>query len=212
MAFAIEVAALQRGLPFFLEIILAALDLVDDRFLVAAGDRRLEVLEALVRLAQERTAVFGIAAEAANFGAQLLDDLLPVVRALAEDFAQPLIIDVLGTFLVTGDAVDRRRDQGVERADCLGMLGHFSLLRGIVRCKNARGREPMRAAARKFTGARRKLLSLCRGALTMRGRVDGTDAKGAARADRASRGPRRRLHGDGNAGVGGADAGGSREF
>ena len=53
MGVAVEVAALQRRLPLVLEIILAALDLVDDRFFVAAGDRGFEVREALVRLAEE---------------------------------------------------------------------------------------------------------------------------------------------------------------
>ena len=53
LTFAVEIAALQRRLPFLLEIIFAALDLVDDRFFIASGDRRLEVLEPLVRLAEE---------------------------------------------------------------------------------------------------------------------------------------------------------------
>ena len=65
-------------------------------FLVAAGDRRLEVLEALVGLAHERATVLRIAAEPADFGAELLDHPLPLVRALAEDLAEALIVDVLG--------------------------------------------------------------------------------------------------------------------
>src|SRR5438270_1475257 len=53
MALALQFPALQRRLPFLLEIILTALDFVDDGFLVAAGDCGLEVLEPLVRLAEE---------------------------------------------------------------------------------------------------------------------------------------------------------------
>ena len=34
--------------------------------------------------------------EPPDFGAQLLDDLLALVGALAEDFAEPLVFDVLG--------------------------------------------------------------------------------------------------------------------
>ena len=104
----------ERGLELLLEIVLAALDLVDDRLLVAAGDRRLQVLEALVRLAEERAGLLGIAAQPANFGAQLLDDLLTLVGALAEDFAEALVVDVLGGVLIARDAVDGRRDQRVE--------------------------------------------------------------------------------------------------
>jgi len=48
-----QVAALQCSLPFRLEVILAALDLVDDRFFVAAGNRGFKVEPALVGLAQE---------------------------------------------------------------------------------------------------------------------------------------------------------------
>ena len=95
VALAVQIAALQRRLPLLLEIILAALDLVDDRFFVAASDRGLEVLEALVRLAEERAAVLRIAAEPAHFRAKLLDDLLTLVGALAENLAETLVVDVL---------------------------------------------------------------------------------------------------------------------
>src|SRR4051794_5688702 len=119
-----QVAALERRLPLRLEIILAALDLVDDRLLIAAGDRRFEILEPLVGLAEERSAVLGVAAQPPNLGAQLLHDLLALARPFAENLAEALVVDVLRAVLVAGDAVDRGRDQRVERADCLGMFGH----------------------------------------------------------------------------------------
>jgi hypothetical protein len=51
------VSAVERGLELLLEIVLAALDLVDDRGVVAAGHRGLEVKEALVGGAEEAAVV-----------------------------------------------------------------------------------------------------------------------------------------------------------
>src|SRR4051794_17235472 len=99
-----QVAALQRRLPFLLQVILAALHFVDDRLLVAAGDRSLEVLEPLVRLAEERSAVLGIAAEPPDLLAKLLDDLLALAGAPPEDFAEAFIVDVLRAVLVARNA------------------------------------------------------------------------------------------------------------
>ena len=109
-------AAFERGLELLLQIVLAALDLVDDRLFVAAGDRGLEVEEALVGLAQERAAVLGLAAQPADFGAQLFDDALALVwRARGTISRKRLAVDVRGGVLIAGDAVDRGRDQRVER-------------------------------------------------------------------------------------------------
>jgi len=59
-AFAAQMLAVERGLELFLEIVLAALDLVDDGLLVAAGERRLEVKEALVGLAMNEPSSSGL--------------------------------------------------------------------------------------------------------------------------------------------------------
>ena len=122
--FAVQVAALQRGLPFLLEVILSALDFVDDRFLVAAGDRGLQVLEPLVCLAEERSAVLRVATESPDFLAKLLDNFLALARAPPKYFAEAFVVDVLRAILVARNAVDRGRDQGVQRAGCFGMFGH----------------------------------------------------------------------------------------
>src|SRR5206468_7425666 len=42
-----------------------------------------------------------------------------------EDLAEALVIDVLCAVLIARDAVDRRRDQSVERADCTRMFRHL---------------------------------------------------------------------------------------
>jgi len=102
--------AVEGRLELVLEVIFAAFDLVDDRLLVAAGDRRLQILEALVSLAEKGAVVLGVAAEPAHFGAEALDHLLSLVGALAEYLAEALIVDVLGAVLVASDAVDRRRN------------------------------------------------------------------------------------------------------
>ena len=95
-----QIAAFERRFELLLEIILAALDFVDDRLLVAAGDRRLEVEEALVGLAEERAVVLRIAAEPADFGAQLLDRLAALAGALAEQLLEAAVaLDVGGGVL-----------------------------------------------------------------------------------------------------------------
>src|SRR5690348_11896033 len=145
-AFAVQRIAVQRRLEFVLQVILAALDLVDDRFLVAPGDRRLEILEPLVRLAEEGAVVFGIAAEAPNFGAEALHDLLALVGALAEDLPEAVVVDVLSALLITRDAVDRRGNERVEGTDCLGMFGH-RLFSADVRIGSGEERSNARADA-----------------------------------------------------------------
>ena len=93
---ALEISALERGLEFRLEVILAAVDLIDDRFFIATGDRGFEIEETLVRLAEERAVVLGVAAEAADFRPDLLDDLPALARALPELLLQPRAVDVGG--------------------------------------------------------------------------------------------------------------------
>ena len=83
VGFTVQIAALQRGLPLFFQIVLAALDLVDDRLLVAASDHRLQVLEALVRLAEERAGLFGIATQATNLFAKLAESDADVISVPA---------------------------------------------------------------------------------------------------------------------------------
>ena len=51
--FAVQHVRIQRCLELLLEIILAALDFVDDRLFILAGDRGFQILEPLVRLAEE---------------------------------------------------------------------------------------------------------------------------------------------------------------
>ena len=75
-----KVGVVEGGLELLLEIVLAALDLVDDRFLVATHDGRLKIDEALVGLAEERAVVLGIAAKTADFCAKLLDHAAGLVR------------------------------------------------------------------------------------------------------------------------------------
>ena len=113
--FAGQIAALERRFELLLEIILAALDFVDDRSLVATGDGGLEVEETLVGLAEERSVILRTAAEAGDFGAQLLDRFPAFVGALAKQLLEAAgALDVGGRVLVAGDAVDQRRGQRVE--------------------------------------------------------------------------------------------------
>jgi hypothetical protein len=79
-----------------------------------------------VGLAHEGAIVLGVAAEPADFLAQLFDDLLALVCALAENLAEALDLDVLGRIFVERDAVDGRVDQRVEGADLVRMfmIGH----------------------------------------------------------------------------------------
>ena len=74
-------------------------------------------------LAHERAAVFRVAAQAANFGAKLLDDLLALGRRARGKSRGSAVIDVRGRVLIARDAVDRRRDQRVERADLVVVVG-----------------------------------------------------------------------------------------
>src|SRR4051812_16945899 len=101
--FAAKRVAVERRLELVLEVILAAFDLVDDALLVAPGDRRLEVEEALVGLAHERAVVLGIAAEPADFGAKLLDDPLPLAGALSEQLLEAARLAVRGRVFIAGD-------------------------------------------------------------------------------------------------------------
>src|SRR3954465_6609058 len=109
--------AVERRFELGLEVILATLDLVDDGLLVTAGDRRLQIFEALVALAQKRAGFLRVAAQPADFGAKFLNDLLALVGAAAENLAEALIVDVLRRILIAGDAVDGGLDQRIERAD-----------------------------------------------------------------------------------------------
>ena len=54
-ALAGEMLVVERGLELLFEVILAAFDLVDDRLVIVAGDRRLEVEPCLVKAAEGRT-------------------------------------------------------------------------------------------------------------------------------------------------------------
>ena len=89
-------------------------------------------------LAHERAGILGIAAKPADVIAQVFDDLLTLVCALAKGFAKPLIIDVRGRILVAGDAVDRRRDQRVQRRDfVLAVVHALTPCTEGIRAKNA---------------------------------------------------------------------------
>ena len=116
-AFARQFLTVEGCFEFRLEIVLAALDLVYDRLLVATCNCGLEILEALVRLAHERTIVLRIAAKTPDLTAQVLYDLLALIGSLPEDFSEAFVIDVLGAIFVAGDAVDRSCDQRVEGTD-----------------------------------------------------------------------------------------------
>ena len=52
-AFAAQRVGVEGRLEFALDIVFTAFDLVDDRFLVAPGDRRFQILEPLVCLAEK---------------------------------------------------------------------------------------------------------------------------------------------------------------
>ena len=113
--FAREIAAFESGLELLLEVILAALDFVDHRGFVAAGNRCLEVKETLVGLAEERAVVLRIATEPGDFRAQQFDCLAAFVGALAEQLRKAAVaLDIAGRVLVAGDAVNQRRNQRVE--------------------------------------------------------------------------------------------------
>src|SRR5205809_965680 len=66
-----QVIRFQGSAELALEIVLAAFDLVDDRLVVAARDGCLQVEEALVGLAGERTIIGRITAQTADFRAQI---------------------------------------------------------------------------------------------------------------------------------------------
>lgn len=59
-----QVGVVARVLEFCLDMILAALDFVDDRLIVGAGDDGLEIQKRAVSASQYRAVILGIAAKA----------------------------------------------------------------------------------------------------------------------------------------------------
>ena len=86
-----EVAVLERFVIFRLDIVLAALDFLDDRLVAArAGDRRAQVDPASMKVGLERAVVIRRAAERADSFLESCDALAPLGRVVTlVDFATP---------------------------------------------------------------------------------------------------------------------------
>lgn len=122
--FGAEFVVLQRVLELGLDVIFAALDLVDDRLIVLAGDGGLENEERAVRTGEDRAVIRRIAAELRHFGLKRIGDLATLGRAAGEHGGKAAVVGILGGFGIAVDAVDGRRDQAVERADVMAGIGH----------------------------------------------------------------------------------------
>ena len=114
----------ERILILGLDMILAALDFGDDGIVVALGDSGLEVDERAVTRGKDGAVVLGIATKPGDFGAKLLGDRAAFAGAGGEQFGEARTLNVGGARAIAVDAVDRRRDQPVERADVMAGLGH----------------------------------------------------------------------------------------
>src|SRR5687767_9444470 len=79
-----QLVVLERGVIFGLEIILAALDLLDDFLVAALGDGIAHIDPAAMEIGLERAVVIGFAAELADLLLKPAHDLAALLGELAE--------------------------------------------------------------------------------------------------------------------------------
>ena len=111
-----QIVLLQRGLELALDIILTAFDFLDDRLLVVARKRFLEVHEAAVRGTRNRAVVARITAGRADVGLKVRGDAAALVGHLAEE-RRLVGMAVLARLAVALHAVERGGDQRVGDGD-----------------------------------------------------------------------------------------------
>src|SRR5688500_191242 len=118
----------QCGLELLLEIILAAFDLIDDRLVVAAGDRGLEVEPRLVEAAERRAVAIGLAPETPDFRLELARSAFALLGEVRKHPAELGRFDLLGRFAVAVDAVVQGRSEGLEGCEIVALADHGGVL------------------------------------------------------------------------------------